>query len=91
MSWKLVARIVQKRNATGQLGNNVLKRVAEAVRMLAYGCPTDSIDDRIGMTESTCIKSLIEFVKAIIQILSEEYLRAPNVEDITRLLEMGAS
>ena len=85
------AHIVQKINEVDQLGHNALKNVAVAVCMLAYGCPTDSIDDWIGMDESICIKSLIIFVKAVIQISREEYLGAPYAEDTTRLIEMGAS
>lgn len=38
---------VQKRNETGQFGHSDLKKLTAAVRMLAYSCPTNSIDDWI--------------------------------------------
>jgi hypothetical protein len=38
---------VQRRNASGQLGHSALKKIAAAVRMLAYGCPADSLDVRL--------------------------------------------
>lgn len=48
----------QRRNAAGQQGHNSLKKNYAAVRILAYGCPADSIDDWIGMAKSTCFDSL---------------------------------
>lgn len=82
---------VQRRNASGQLGHSALKKIAAAVRMLAYGCPADSLDDWIHIAESTVIKSVKKFVKSVIEIFGEKYLRAPNAEDTARLMEIGAS
>jgi hypothetical protein len=42
---------------------------------------------RIG--ESTAMKSLKKFVKAVVSIFFEEYLRSPNNKDIARLLADG--
>lgn len=46
---------MQKRNASGELGHSALKKIAASVRMLAYGCPADVIDDWIHIAESTVI------------------------------------
>lgn len=80
------SHIVQRRNAAGQQGHNTLKKVSVAVCLLAYGFPTDYVNDWIGMAESNCIKSLKKFVKSIIEIFREEYLRALNEEDTARVL-----
>jgi hypothetical protein len=42
---------VQKRDAAGRLGFSALQKATAAMRMLAYGCSADSVDEylRIGM------------------------------------------
>ena len=37
---------VQKRNAAGKLGLSCLQKVTAAFRMLAYGIPTDAMDEK---------------------------------------------
>lgn len=49
--------------------------------MLSYGCPADSIYGWFGIGESMVMKSLKKFVKTIIEIFGEKYLRAPNEAD----------
>ena len=39
--------------------------------------------------ESTAVESLKKFVKAVVNIFSEEYLRSPNSNDIARLLAVN--
>lgn len=60
-----------------------------AMRILCYGVPADLIDDHLAMGESKAIKCLRRFVKAIVGIFGEEYLRAPNAQDTERLLAMN--
>ena len=59
--------------------------------MLAYGIPTDLVDDNLAMGESTAIKCVKRFVVAIVRLFGEKYLRAPNEEDTARLLEENAA
>jgi hypothetical protein len=54
--------------------------------MLAYSVTADFMDEYLNIREPTVIKSLKRFVKAVISIFSEEYLKSPNNQDITRLL-----
>ncbi|XP_028065079.1 uncharacterized protein LOC114268157 [Camellia sinensis] len=51
--------------------------------------PPNVFRRRIG--ESTAMKSLKKFVKAVVTIFSDEYLRSPNKNDIARLLTIGQS
>ncbi|XP_030936345.1 uncharacterized protein LOC115961509 [Quercus lobata] len=60
-----------------------------AIRMLDYGVSTDFTDEYIRIGETTTIKCLKKFVKAVVSIFSEEYLRSPNNNDIARLLAVG--
>ncbi|KAL6205172.1 hypothetical protein ACLB2K_022434 [Fragaria x ananassa] len=57
--------------------------------MLAYGTSADQVDEYLRIGESTAIVSLKRFVKAVVEIFGDEYLRSPNNDDIARLLTMG--
>ena len=80
---------VQKRNAANTLGLSSLQKITVAIRMLAYGVSADFMDEYIRIGENTVIKSLKFFVKVVVSIFSEEYLRSPNNNDIARLLAVG--
>jgi hypothetical protein len=58
--------------------------------MLAYGIPADLIDVHLAMGESTSISCVKRFALAIVNVFGSTYLRAPNAEDTTRLLEFNA-
>ena len=83
--------IVQKRDAAGVVGLSSIQKITATLRMLTYEVPTDSVDDYIRIGESTAIESLKRFVKAVVAIFSDEYLRSPNNNDIARLLAIGES
>lgn len=57
-----------------------------AMRMLAYGVAADFVDDYVRIGESTAIESLERFVKVVVVIFSDVYLRTPNNNDIAKLL-----
>lgn len=80
---------VQRRNAAGTLGISCLQKVSAALRILAYGVGADLMDEYIRIGETTAIKSMKLFVKAVISIFGDEYLRPPNSNDIARLLAVG--
>lgn len=80
---------VQRRNAAGVLGLHPLQKITAALQMLAFGVPADFLDDYLGMAESTILSSLRRFVRAIVEIFGDEYLRSPNQDDTNRLLAIG--
>ena len=82
---------VQKRDVAGVVGLSSIQKLTATLRMLTYGVPADSVDDYIRIGESTAIKSLKRFVKTIVAIFSDEYLRSPNNNDIPRFLAIGES
>lgn len=57
--------------------------------MLTYGVPADATDEYVRIGESTSIQSLNFFVKAVIEIFGDEYLREPNENDIAKLFAIG--
>jgi hypothetical protein len=80
---------VQKRNAARHLGLSSIQKITAAFRMIAYGVPADATDDYLRIGESTIIESLRRFVKAIVEVFGDEYLRQPNENDTARLLAIG--
>ncbi|KAL9354685.1 hypothetical protein Peur_042996 [Populus x canadensis] len=79
----------QRTDALGVLGLSCLQKVTAAHRILAYGIPADLTDEYLQIGESTAIESLRAFVKAIVEVFGDWYLRAPNEADVCRLLSIG--
>jgi hypothetical protein len=78
-----------KRNASHQKGLSCLQKATAVFRMLTYGVPADATDEYVRIGESTTLKSLRRFVKAVIDVFEDEYLRTPNDTDTARLLALG--
>lgn len=49
----------------------------------------DFMDHYIHIGESTVIQSLRRFVRAVVEVFGDEYLRTPNEHDTARLLSIG--
>ncbi|KAI8538373.1 hypothetical protein RHMOL_Rhmol09G0097800 [Rhododendron molle] len=80
---------IQKRNAAGKLGLLSLQKMIVAFRMLAYGAPANSVDEYVRIGATTALKSLRRFLRAVIEVFSEEYLRSPKAADEAILLAAG--
>ncbi|XP_075662918.1 uncharacterized protein LOC142632380 [Castanea sativa] len=80
---------IQKRDNAQRLGLSSLQKIIATLRMLAYGVTADFMDEYVRIEETTAIESLKFFFKAVVDIFSKEYLRAPNNEDFARLLANG--
>ncbi|XP_047337985.1 putative nuclease HARBI1 [Impatiens glandulifera] len=79
----------QRWDNTSRLGLSPIQKITTAFRMLAYGVPADAIDEYIIIGESTVIESMKRFCRAMVEIFSEQYLRRPTSNDISRLLYVG--
>ncbi|XP_074277043.1 uncharacterized protein LOC141600698 [Silene latifolia] len=66
-----------------------IQRCTTALRVLAYGTSTDSVDEYLRMSETAVRDSLKLFVEGVISCFGNEYLRRPNPQDLGRLLHMG--
>ncbi|XP_028096218.1 uncharacterized protein LOC114296126 [Camellia sinensis] len=82
---------VQKRNGARVLGLSSLQKITAALRMLAYGVAPNFMDEYLRIGESAAMKSLKKFVKAVVSIFSDEYLRSLNNDGIARILAIGES
>nr|XP_025880464.1 uncharacterized protein LOC112938633 [Oryza sativa Japonica Group] len=79
----------QRPNAVGLLGATALQKVYGAIRMLAYDIPADSLDEVVRISESTMIEAFKHFVKAVVDVFADQYLRAPTAEDTARLMAIN--
>ncbi|WZZ29486.1 hypothetical protein YC2023_012887 [Brassica napus] len=79
----------QRKDATGRLGLSPLQKCTAALRMLAYGCAVDAVDEYLRLGESTTLSCLTNFTEGVIQLFGDEYLRRPTLEDLQRLLDIG--
>ena len=78
-----------RRDAVGRYGLSPLQKCTAAIRMLAYGCAGDMVDEYLRMGETTALLCLEKFTEGIINLYGEEYLRRPTPEDLQRLLDIG--
>ncbi|XP_057812312.1 uncharacterized protein LOC131026456 [Salvia miltiorrhiza] len=79
----------QRMDCTGRWGLSRPQKITAAFRILAYGVPADATDEYINISESTAIKCVKKFCRAIVEIFSDQYLRSPNASDVARLLYIG--
>ncbi|XP_026451226.1 protein ALP1-like [Papaver somniferum] len=79
----------RKVNAAKNGRSKSFKKMVAAVKMLAYGCAADNLDEYVRIGESTAIECLKRFCDAIIGIYEEKYLRKPTETDIAMLLKEG--
>ncbi|XP_010418941.1 PREDICTED: uncharacterized protein LOC104704581 [Camelina sativa] len=79
----------QRRDATGRLGLLALQKCTTAIRMMAYRCAADAVDEYLRLAETTAHKCLEQFVDGVINFFGDEYLIRPIVEDLQRLLNIG--
>ncbi|XP_021759172.1 uncharacterized protein LOC110724083 [Chenopodium quinoa] len=77
----------QHPDATTRLGASPLQKCTTIIRMLAYGCSADQVDEYLKLGESTARECLTQFVDGA--QFANEYLRKPTLEDIQRLLREG--
>ncbi|CAN1268340.1 Protein ALP1-like [Linum perenne] len=80
----------QTTDAVGRKSFSPQQKLTSSFRMLAYGCSADSLDEYCRMGETTSLECLRKFCSAIINIYGAPYLRAPNVDDLRRLLHHSA-
>ena len=76
----------QRSDCTGKKGLSPFQKITAAMRMLAYGVCADSVDDKIGIAESTALECLDHFCDAVIACFSQTYMREPTDEDMKRML-----
>ncbi|XP_019094532.1 PREDICTED: uncharacterized protein LOC109129939 [Camelina sativa] len=65
----------QSQDATGRASLSPIQKCTAAIRQLAYGTSSDTVDEYVRIGGSTARKCLHDFTAAIIQLFGDEYLR----------------
>jgi len=81
----------QRRNAAGAKGFSPIHKCTAAMRVLAYGQAADAVDDVLMMGESTVLKCVKVFVKTVISVYQEEYLRSPRQHEIEEMMRSNVA
>ena len=76
-------------SASGEFGLSCFQKLTAMFRMLTYGLSADATDEYCCIGESTTQESMRRFVRAVIVLFGEEYLRSPNENDTARLLALA--
>jgi hypothetical protein len=71
----------QKKDALGRKGITPLCRVTACLRVLAYGDPSDRIDEYVQMSESAIAQSLKKFTSKVIELFGPVYLNQCPTDD----------
>ena len=79
----------QRFDAAKKEGISPLAKCTTAMRMLAYGLSADAVDEYIKIGGTTALECLRKFCKGIIQLYEPIYLRAPNTDDLQRILQVS--
>jgi hypothetical protein len=74
----------------GREGMSPLQKCIAAIRMIAYGTPTDELEN-LKIATSTTLECLGKFSQGVIDVFGEQYLRPPNQEEVEQLLQFGES
>lgn len=77
----------QPEDCTGTKGLTTLQNITAAMRMLAYGCSADSLDETMRIAESTALGCLYRCSSAFVQPFKEKFERAPSDEKTKKLLQ----
>jgi len=77
----------QKRNSAGKKGCHPYQKCLAAIKMLATGCSADSLDREFRMSAALIMKSLTLFIRAVVHLFKDEYLRHPTAQEIQELLQ----
>jgi hypothetical protein len=57
--------------------------------MLAYGSIADSLDEYLQMGESTVLETLKYFVRTIVNVFGEEWIRPPTELELQHILKVN--
>jgi hypothetical protein len=73
-------------DVTGRAGMTALQKYTTALRQLAYGMVTDTINEYLKLGKITALECLEYYCSGIIECFGDEFLRRSTVADTQRLL-----
>jgi hypothetical protein len=80
-----------KTDALGKKGLFPLQKVVAAIRILAYGCSYDMVDEYARISESSASDCVEHFCSVVEARFGSEYLRSSNMDHLKSILEESSS
>ncbi|KAK3205827.1 hypothetical protein Dsin_019873 [Dipteronia sinensis] len=77
---------MQRNDALGGHGLFGLQKMTVAIRLLSYAYSVDCCNEYLQIGETTVVKSMLHFCDIVIALYESQYMRAPNTDDVVRLL-----
>lgn len=77
----------QRKDCTGSAGLTGYQKIIAALRMMVYVFCADKIDETLAISESTRMKSMTRFCRALVYCFRNEYLRSLTAMDCQEVLE----
>ena len=81
----------ERRDATGKYGASSFQKLTAALRMLAYGVSSDSLDEYCRISATSARMCMQNFCRSMCEIFAGEYLRMPTLTDLIRIQTMSAA
>lgn len=72
-------------DAARKRGFSALQKCTSAIRQLAEGCSSDTLDEYLYMSERVSLETLQHFCYGVIQLYGKEYMRRPTSNDLPLL------
>jgi hypothetical protein len=79
----------QRVDAANRQGLSPLQKCTADIRQLATSSAADELNEYLKIGETTAMEAMKNFVKGVIELFGERYLRRPTVEDTKHLLKLG--
>ncbi|XP_076921605.1 uncharacterized protein LOC143583071 [Bidens hawaiensis] len=78
----------QRDDARGKPGFTATQKITVALRQLAYGVGSDTLDEYLQMAKKTGRDALNHFCRGVMSLYKRRYLRRPTMYDIQRIYEV---
>jgi hypothetical protein len=83
---EISSHFCERYDATDRAGLTALQKYTVALRQLAYGIDTDTIDEYLKLEKTTTLECLEYYCSGIIGCFRDEFLRRPTVTNTQCLL-----
>jgi hypothetical protein len=80
-----------KHDAVGMACFSSIQKSTAAMRMLAYGAPTNSQDDYFSHEFIHCIECMYRFCREVVTNFGKDYLRGSNEEETHKIMAQNVA
>eukprot|EP00918_Siedleckia_nematoides_P030803 GHVU01066721.1.p1 GENE.GHVU01066721.1~~GHVU01066721.1.p1 ORF type:complete len:484 (-),score=38.85 GHVU01066721.1:922-2373(-) len=79
----------QGRDNKGQLGASLLQKMTAALRVLAYGGPSDSVDEYLRLSDTLIDQCVHAFCVNLVEVYADTYMRLPTALEVAHWVQFN--